>query len=193
MPKKKKNTPLEVMDETIEEAVTGAKNKQWVDKRFSAIRKNLEIDERGRVGEQFVAKCFRILEYEVTNNDSVGDDKDWDVVVVDDDMYIEVKTATLGKAKTFQRENIDKQRKYDLLVLVDIAPDEIYLSWIPKSAIPWKKLHRRKDGTIYKWDNRLKQVEGKKLVSLEQFKQEYLAAKEEVQNAKKKKKPKNRR
>lgn len=169
--------PLTIMDKALADAVRGSADEKWVGKRFSAFRTSLEIDKRGKVGEQFVSDCFRKLGYKVINNDSTGKDKEWDIEVVEDRIYIEVKTATLDSKNKFQRENIYKDRNYDILLLVDVAPDEIYLSWHAKAQIVWTDLHPRKDSTFFKWDQSLLAVEPFKLASLDQFKESYLSAK----------------
>lgn len=115
----------------------------------------VEIDTRGSVGELLVVKLLesggRAVVY---NQDATAEEKHWDFMC--DNLTYEVKTASVGKdGKTFQHENIFKTRLYDGLVLVDIAPDEIYMSLWPKAAIPWKELHSRKDSSFFKWDTSL--------------------------------------
>ncbi len=71
-------------------------------------------------------------------------------------MDVEIKTAALGRnANSFQHENIERDRQYHALVFIDIAPNEIYMSWHAKSQIDLRALHRRATGIHYKWDTLL--------------------------------------
>ena len=115
----------------------------------------VEIDTRGTVGELLAVKLLEKGGREpVYNEGATDEDKHWDFMC--DGLTYEVKTASLGKdGSSFQHENIFKTRLYDGLILVDIAPDEIYISLWARKAIPWEKLHSRKDGAYYKWDTSL--------------------------------------
>ena len=115
----------------------------------------VEIDTRGSVGELLVVK---LLEEggraPVYNRDATDTEKHWDFMC--DGFSYEVKTASLGKGgRTFQHENIYKGRKYDGLIFVDIAPEDIYISMWAKSEIKWRELHFRHHGGFYKWDTSL--------------------------------------
>lgn len=129
----------------------------------------VEIDTRGTAGELLVVKLLekagRKPDY---SRNTTHDDKDWDFML--DGLRYEVKTARMGAAaRKFQHENIYKTRHYDGIILVDIAPAEIYISCWAKADIPFDKetdrggkappkakkphiLHRRKDSSFYKWD-----------------------------------------
>lgn len=98
--------------------------------------------------------------------------KDWDLVVTDgagNRQRYEVKTATLGSQDTFQHENIDRQRRYDGLILVDISPASIYLTCVPKHKLEFDKMHRRKDSVFYKWDFRLSKIADREVASMADF------------------------
>ena len=127
---------------------------QWAGSPYADLHA-LEIDQRGNAGERFVALMLEEMGREVDYQpDTTHAEKDWDLMC--DGLRHEVKTATLGKeGATFQHENIDRARHYDGLILADFAPEEVYISCWAKCAIEWGKLHRRADGSFYKWDTRL--------------------------------------
>ena len=153
----------------------------WIAGRFKEI-KALSTDSRGELGEDFLAELFEQLGHEVTQT-KVTDrtQKHWDILL-DGRLKLEVKTATLGKeGRMFQHENIERDRNFDILVLLDIAPDAIYLTLAPKKTLPFnernsnwtknpKKMHRRATGIHYKWDLSLRDVEDRKVESLDDLK-----------------------
>ena len=124
---------------------------------------NVEIDTRGTVGELLVVNLLKAGGRNPVYNENKTDPaKHWDFMC--DDLTYEVKTASLGKGgNNFQHENIFKTRLYDGLIFVDIAPEDIYISMWVKTDIKWGELHSRENGTYYKWDtsltnlNRIKQ------------------------------------
>lgn len=115
----------------------------------------VEIDTRGTAGELLVVKLLEAAGRQVVyNRDATDEEKHWDLMC--NGLSYEVKTARIGTSgNSFQHENIFKTRRYDGLIFVDIAPDEIYISCWAKRNIPWSELHHRKDGSYYKWDTGL--------------------------------------
>lgn len=147
----------------------------WQNSPFQDI-KNLEISRRGDVGEDFVRRVLEQLGYKVTDNPSKNDD--WDLKV-NDKIKLEIKTATLGNNK-FQHDNIREKRDFNALILIGIAPNDIYLTCAAKSTLPWdkkakkwtkrsKKMHYRKDKGEYKWELSLADVKNRKINSVEDF------------------------
>ena len=140
----------------IAEVVAGQKpaKTMWDDTPLADFGR-VEIDTRGSVGELLVVKLLEAGgRAPVYNQDATDAEKHWDFMC--DGLSYEVKTASLGKAgRTFQHENIYKGRKYDGLIFVDIAPEDIYISMWAKSEIKWKELHFRHHGGFYKWDTSL--------------------------------------
>ena len=126
----------------------------WLDSPMADLM-HAEIDTRGSIGELLTVKLLKAGGRKpVFNPDKTAAAKDWDFMC--DGLTYEVKTASAGKnGRTFQHEHIFKTRHYDGMILVDIAPDEIYISMWAKAEIPWRELHRRKDGSYYKWDTSL--------------------------------------
>jgi len=86
----------------------------------------------------------------------------WDIRTAD--MSIEVKTATLGRnTPTFQHERIEKNRQWDTLALLDIAPNSVYLSWATEGSLDWRNMHRRDPEGYHKKDLKLAVLESSKL------------------------------
>lgn len=112
----------------------------------------LEIDERGAMGELIVASVLTESGCDVDYEpNKTGHGKDYDLI--SNGIKIEIKTACMGKNKpTFQHENINKNSHWDGIILFDIAPDKIYLICKTHKEVPWNDLHRRKDSIYYKWD-----------------------------------------
>lgn len=121
-----------------------------------------------------MATCLRQTGHKVEIDRTTDpQEKSWDIRV-DDTIMIEIKTATQGKkTKTFQHERIMVERPWHALALLDIAPEDIYLTLAPKNTIPvrkanniWtvnkKKTHMRRSGEI-KWDFSLKDVHLRKV------------------------------
>jgi len=155
-----KNSIAEHLHAVIDELISQRKDKHgWDEGAFSKIL-TLSIDERGEAGERFIENALKEAGVkDVTRAGKIDrTEKHWDIKTAD--IEIEVKTATLGRnANTFQHENIEKDRKYDAIVFVDIAPNAVYVRWTAKKDIPFKKIHRQAQSTFYKWDFRLKDVQ----------------------------------
>lgn len=122
--------------------------------------------------------------------------KHWDLRI-DGITKLEVKTATLGSTLTFQHENLEKDRDFDGVVLLDVSPDTIYLTFAAKGSIPWtskndrwtrnpKKLHRRRNGISYKWDLSLRDVEDRRVETIEDVRLGFEAMLKEIAEGTKK-------
>lgn len=171
--------------------VARANPKKWAGSAHSTMM-NLEIDSRGEVGETFLAKALTQLGHEVeVDRTTDAGNKPWDLRV-DGDVLIEVKTATLGKSQaTFQHEHIIRESGWDALALVDIAPDDVYLTLAAKRTIPFrkkaqvwterlKKLHLRGGGGDYKWDLTLNDVANRRIATLGNVEEHYQALLKEL-------------
>ena len=144
----------------------------------------LEIDSRGEVGENFLPQALKQTGHTVQiDRQANPQEKCWDIKV-NEKIMIEIKTATQGKkTKTFQHERIMVERPWHALALLDIAPEDIYLTLAPKNTIPvrkknniWtvneKKVHMRRSGEI-KWDFSLKDVHLRKVSSIDDIERKY--------------------
>lgn len=169
---------------------------QWDEGPFIGIRR-LQPDNRGEVGERFLCRLFQDLGYEVELSQVTDPTKKhWDLRI-DGATKLEVKTATLGSTRTFQHENLEKDRDFDGVVLLDVAPDSIYLTFAAKASIPWtsandrwsrnpKKLHRRRQGIAYKWDLSLQDVEDRRVETIEDVRRGFEAMLTEIAEGTKK-------
>lgn len=140
----------------------------WDDGVFADMLK-LSIDQRGRVGEALLAQALRaagVPGVTLAGGKKDRTNKHWDIRTAD--MDIEVKTATLGRnTNTFQHESIERDRQYHALALLDIAPNDVYLTWKTKARIDWRKLHRRANSNFYKLDLKLSALEGNKILTVD--------------------------
>lgn len=149
---------------------------------FSKVKdlKKLSMDARGDVGEEFVKVLLEKLGYDVYwDNATDRANKHWDLRV-NGKIDLEVKMATVGKAgKTFQHENLEQNRNYDAVVLLDITPHTLYLTVAPKHTLPFdepndiwtmtpKKMHKRDYGKdVYKWDMNIRDVRDREIKTLD--------------------------
>lgn len=177
------NNLVEILTNLIEESIAHSGDTAWDEGEFVRIR-NLQLDNRGEVGEKFIAEALIAIGHKAEMS-PVTDPakKHWDVLV-DDKIKLEVKTATLGSNKVFQHENIEKERDFDAIVLLDIAPDEIYITFAAKSTLPWtqpnsnwtqtsRRMHRRRSSAVYKWDLKLTDVLSRQIKSIDDIKKAY--------------------
>ena len=162
---------------------------RWPQATYGGV-KQLEIDERGKIGERLVVALLRKIGGRTVdyNENATDEDKHWDFIC--EGLRYEVKTATLGKdGITFQHESIYKTRLYDGLIFVDIAPNDIYISAFPKKGIVWKLLHSRKDSAFYKWDTHLREsrkwpVAQNRIETLEDFNRIFSEAESRIRELK---------
>ncbi len=158
----------------IDDVIAKRKDKHGWDSGSFAKIIELSADQRGEIGERLLEHLLK--EAGVSGVTRAGKvdrtEKHWDIRT--DDMDIEVKTATLGRnTDTFQHESIEKDRNYQAIVFIDIAPNEIYITWTAKKNITWRNLHRRANSTAYKWDTRLKELQGNKATTINDIKTAY--------------------
>ena len=166
---------MNILNHAIEDQ---QRHNRWKsDSRFARARTDLQADSRGQIGEEFVAKILTLLGHEIKNTQVVDpQNKQWDLVVGDKYCW-EIKTATMGKkTSNFQHEHIYKERGYHGIIFVDIAPDDLYVSFVAKHEIVWKNLHRRKDSNFYKWDFSMSKIEDNIIKTLSDFQKGYAAA-----------------
>ncbi len=143
----------EVLNSIINDALAtrSSKGSDWANSKWGKIR-DLGPDEKGSIGEELCAEALRQSGFKVEYDpNKTSDDKDYDMLV--EGKRVEVKFATRGATqKTFQHENLDKTRHWDILVIIDISPNKIYAKCTTKDDLPWKdSMHRRKDSTFYKY------------------------------------------
>ena len=108
-------------------------------------------------------------------------------ILVEGHFKVEVKLATRGKMNpTFQHENLKQERDCDAIVLIDVAPDKIYMTCGRKIDLPFriandkftvtrKKMHLRPKGE-FKWDLHLRDVKNREIKTIDDFKRIFNAA-----------------
>lgn len=151
----------------------------WENSRFEPIR-DLQIDSRGYVGEVFVQNCLNQIGYRTQRDEKTSlVEKGYDILV-EGHFKIEVKLATRGSSnQTFQHENLKQERDYDAIILVDVAPNKIYMTCGRKTDLPFrvqnnkftlrkKKMHLRSKGE-FKWDLTIQDVQKRELKTLDDF------------------------
>lgn len=99
--------------------------------------KRLSIDQRGRVGEHFLRDVFQKLNRNVVyvNNDH----GDWDIEI--DGYKVEVKLATLDVNNKFQHEGVKSSKLWDMVAFVDVAPNNLYVTFIHKDKFEFNDKH----------------------------------------------------
>lgn len=155
--------------EKVEEIINRKKKQKyiWKDSAYEDI-KLLSIDERGQLGEELIFDVFEDSEeYSVKYDSSVTDAiKGYDIII--NEKKIEIKTATITTGSgMFQHEHLEAQRDYHILLFIDIAPNEVFLTGVKKTDVMWsrkrnddkskKTLHRRPNGD-YKCDFTIKHI-----------------------------------
>ena len=169
-----------LLSNRIDTLIRANESKQWNESEYPQII-SLQSDTIGVLGEEFIEELLVKLNHKVERN-AIKDRtrKHWDIKV-DSKIKCEIKTATLGKNGNFQHENIEKDRDFDALILLDIAPKAIYLTVAPKETLPFtvkdniytkneKKMHRRAHGIQYKWDLSLRDLEDREVKTLKDAK-----------------------
>lgn len=135
---------------------------------------SLTNDAKGSFGQKFLVDGFKKNGYKSANDNDKN--KDWDIKL--ENYRIEVKTATLDVNNKFQHEGVHKTANYDLLIFLDIAPNQIFVKGILYNDIDFSKLHQRGSGrkiatgSGYKYDYTLKKhlEENNEIVLLEDLK-----------------------
>ncbi len=164
----------------VRQAIAEKNRKKWKSCFFAPIQQ-LTADGKGTVGERFVAEMLRKLGHDVEHNQSTDRTKKGYDIMVDGKIKLEVKLATLGNhSNTFQHESIERNRDYDAIVFIDVGPDDVYITCAKKEDLPFssksckftvkpKMMHKRDTGSLYKWDFSLKDVENRRVRTLNDF------------------------
>ena len=128
----------------------------WQDSVLEELDK-LKNDCSGKSGELLIEHFCKAGNIPHTYNCDINSkDGTYDIIIKD--KKVEIKTAKLGKQKTFQHESL-RSAGYDYLLFLDICPSYYYITIIPKfdlnkkSEILGRKAHLRK-GTddVFKLD-----------------------------------------
>lgn len=144
------------------------KDQKWMGSHFEYLSR-LSNDSGGKVGERFINGFCKVnnipCEYKTKNKNNSS----YDIII--NGKKVEIKTATFGKSRTFQHENLRNNGDYEYILFVDVLPDYYYVSILPKFDLSQKSEllnrtpHLRKGTTdVYKLDFTEKTL--KNLVSL---------------------------
>lgn len=125
---KKRLTDLTLKEYVKSQDKLEARGIFWRNSEYKEIRE-ISIDTRGRIGEHLLKEMFEEAGYLVEYIDN--DHGDYDIII--DGVKIEIKSATLDSSNKFQHEGIKDSELWDLVAFVDIAPENIYITFIPHS------------------------------------------------------------
>lgn len=152
---------LESVGEAMAEWASRSKV-DWTGQPHESVKLLRSADKRGAAGENFVKKLLERNGIDPViwhRRKSAQGDLPYDLEVGQDKYRLEVKLATLGSTgKNFQHERITKTG-FDILVLVDITPSEIYATAIPKNHLNYRDMHHRSNSGDYKCDLTLNQLQ----------------------------------
>ena len=113
------------------QAAWGRRNPKWRESTFE-IAKFLSTTEKGNAVEDFAAQLLKQVGYpNVERHHSRRGD--WDVRV--GNTTIEVKCATLDTNGNFQFNGIRYDTKYDLLLVIGIAPEAVFFNIYHKKQL----------------------------------------------------------
>lgn len=91
--------------------------------------RQLQIDQRGRIGEHLIKNIFKDFGSQV----EYDDDKPGDYDIIINNYRMEIKTASLDVNNKFQHEGIKDSDKWDAIIFVDVAPNNLYITIVDKS------------------------------------------------------------
>lgn len=103
------------------------KNDMWIRSLYKKVNE-LKLDYVGKVGELLVKQICETSYIPFVYNEDVNTShktETFDMLIFD--RRVEIKTARIGKTKTFQHENL-RNKECDYYIFVDIAPDSVYLT-----------------------------------------------------------------
>lgn len=127
-----------ILLDVIEELEELEQSAIWKNTTFGNIKK-LSTTRRGKVGEHFIAALAKQIGFECKFPQKGGKNaynSDWDLEI--ENFTFEIKTATQsgrGGAFQFNRIFTTPNVKYDCLLCVGIAPDNIYFNMWTKGVV----------------------------------------------------------
>jgi len=113
------------------QAAWGGRNPKWRDSTFE-IAKFLSTTEKGNAVEDFAVQLLKQTGHPDAQRHH-SRRGDWDVRV--GDTTIEVKCATTDISGNFQFNGIRYDTKYDLLLVIGIAPEAVLFNLYPKKRL----------------------------------------------------------
>jgi hypothetical protein len=159
------NTPLGILHALSENIYSSEyESGLWKDSVFETLDK-LKNDCSGKAGELLIEQLCKIGKIpHIYNGNTNSKDGTYDIVL--NEKKVEIKTAKLGKQKSFQHESL-RNSGYDYILFIDVCPDYYYVTIVPrfdltkKSDILGKTAHLRKGTTdVFKLDFTEKNIDG---------------------------------
>lgn len=113
---------------------------KWKDGEFGGI-KIIPNTSVGTVGQEFIEKACAALEipYEYPTNDKAkrASQSPWDIKI--NGITFELKTASEDTSNSFQFNHIRYHRKYDALLCLAVAPNDLYFNIWSKADVTTEK------------------------------------------------------
>lgn len=107
--------------------------------------RHLQIDQRGRIGEHLIEDIFKEFGSQVKYKDNQTGD--YDIII--NNYRMEIKTASLDGSNNFQHEGIKDSDKWDAIIFVDVAPNNVYITIVDKSEFKFGLTNSKKPKEKY--------------------------------------------
>ena len=117
---------IDIIDDNYQKEMESNK---WLSSKFKKI-KDLSIDRRGKIGEEYVYNLFKNDDGTIYNEDIIDTSATYDIII--NNKKVEIKTATIGVNNTFQHENFFDTCDY--YILLDISYNGIYICCYSKNS-----------------------------------------------------------
>ncbi|MBT5148432.1 MAG: hypothetical protein HOM41_07700 [Flavobacteriales bacterium] len=136
-----------IVDEVVKkqmEILSGRKSfTKWTGSKFECV-KDAACTPKGDFGERIFADILNKLGFtaEIVNCGK----GEFDVLMKDSGLKIEVKTATEDTSKHFQFNGIKKDVNYDFVFCFGVSPSKLWFNFFPKSVCKNLTCAMTKDG-----------------------------------------------
>jgi hypothetical protein len=120
-------TPIEILKRI---AKTKTVPNKWDGSAFGFI-KQMSSSTKGNIGEEFICELCMKFDDKVKRNPKARDS--FDILILG--KKVEVKVATEDTSNCFQFNGIRYHRKYDYVLALGIAPENIYFNVYEKGAL----------------------------------------------------------
>lgn len=170
-----KDALLKIVDDFRE----AEKTSDWAESSFAPVREALAIDRKGQIGQLFVEKLLQ-ERHEVHFNPKTRRIRHYHMKV--DGIKLQVRFATRGtEYPSFQHERLFRERDWDALIVIDVAPEKIYVQMTAHQDLPWDTLHFRSEG-YYKYDLMVEDHEqqGNEVSTTDEFLEKFRILKQRV-------------
>lgn len=105
---------------------------KWIGSKYEVV-KYLSTTDKGNFGEEFTTELLNKIEYDAERvNGGIGD---FDILIKKANIKLEHKMATEDVNDSFQFNALDKNKNYDYVFCLGVAPNEIFFNIYPKSDV----------------------------------------------------------